>query len=76
MISNKRRFLIIIVSVSSGSLISLWILKKRLGTLKTADYISLSFNFFFAVAVVVALAVLLKKMNDQEDQKNQNSGKN
>ena len=55
---------------------SLWILKKRLGTLKTADYISLSFNFFFAVAVVVALAVLLNKMNDQEDQKNQNSGKN
>jgi flagellar biogenesis protein FliO len=67
-VSNKRRIIIILSSVTTGSLISLWIVKKRLGTLSPANYMSLLFNFIFAAALVVALAVLLKKMNDKEKQ--------
>lgn len=74
MISSRRRIFLILVSVSSGSLISFWILKKRLGTLHQNDYISLLFNFIFAAAVVVGLAMFLQRMNDQE-KKREESGK-
>lgn len=68
MVSKKRRFIIILVSVSTGSLISLWILKQRMGTLSANDYFSLGINFFFAAALVVGLSIFLQKMNDKYDQ--------
>lgn len=71
MISNRRRMLLILGSVSIGSLISFWIIKKRLGTLNQNDYLSLLFNFIFAAAVVVGLAMFLQKMNKQDDADNQ-----
>jgi hypothetical protein len=67
MVSKKRRFIIILVSVSAGSLISLWIIKQRLGTLSTNDYFSLAVNFFFAAALVVGLSIFLQRMNDKYD---------
>jgi Na+-driven multidrug efflux pump len=67
MITKKRRFILILVSVGTGSLISLFILKQKLGTLNQADYISLLFNFFFAAVMVVGLAILLQRMNDKYD---------
>ncbi|MFM7217035.1 MAG: hypothetical protein ACKO7B_07120 [Flavobacteriales bacterium] len=67
MISNKRRIVLILVSVSTGSLISLWIVKQRLGNLRQSDYLSLLFNFIFAAAVVVGLALLLQSMNKKDD---------
>jgi hypothetical protein len=67
MITKRRRFTIILISVGTGSLISLYILKQKLGTLNQADYISLLFNFFFAAAMVVGLAILLQRMNDKYD---------
>ncbi|MFM9028672.1 MAG: hypothetical protein ACKOQ6_11875 [Bacteroidota bacterium] len=63
--------LLILGSVSIGSLISFWIIKKRLGTLNQNDYLSLLFNFIFAAAVVVGLAMFLQKMNKQDDADNQ-----
>ncbi len=70
--NSKRRILIIFFSVLTGSLISLWIMKKRLGTLKPADYMQLGFNFLFAAAVVVGIAILLQKMNDKEKNRQDN----
>jgi hypothetical protein len=67
MITKKRRFILILVSVGTGSLISLFILKQKLGTLNDADYLSLLFNFFFAAVMVVGLAILLQRMNDKYD---------
>lgn len=67
MISKKRRFVLILASVGTGSLISLIILKQKLGTLNQADYISLLFNFFFAAVMVVGIAILLQRMNDKHD---------
>ncbi len=72
--NNRRRFIIIFLSVGVGSLISLWILKKRMGTLSQHDYVQLGINFFFAAAVVVGISILLtrvnKKYEDEEKQKN------
>jgi hypothetical protein len=64
---TKRRIFIILISVGIGSLISLLILKKRMGTLNASSYMQLTFNFLFATAVVVGIALLLKTMNDRND---------
>ncbi|MBK6444972.1 MAG: hypothetical protein IPG90_00880 [Bacteroidetes bacterium] len=61
--NDRRRLIIIIISVGVGSLISLYIVKQRLGNLKREDYIQLGFNFLFAIAVVVGIALLLQNMN-------------
>lgn len=74
MISNRRRMMLILGSVSIGSLISFWIIKKRLGTLQQNDYISLLFNFIFAAAVVVGLAMFLQKMNTNDNEKHDAGG--
>ncbi len=66
---SKRRILLIFFSVATGSLISLWIMKKRMGTLSTSDYIQLGFNFLFAAAIVVGVAIFLQHMNNQENKK-------
>lgn len=63
MISNRRRIFIVIVSVTIGSLISAWIMQKRLGKLSQEDYTSLMFNFIFAAAIVVGLMIFLGRMN-------------
>ena len=57
MISNKRRYFLIIISVVVGSLISFWLVKKRVGTLSPENYMQLALNFIFALAVVVGLAI-------------------
>lgn len=66
--SNRRRLIIIFISVGLGSLISFYIVKQRLGTLKPQDYMQLGFNFIFAVAVVVGIAILLTRLNKQADE--------
>jgi hypothetical protein len=61
--NNRRRFTIILISVGLGSLISFYIVKKRLGSLKHEDYVQLGINFLFAVAIVVGIALLFRNMN-------------
>ncbi len=69
--SNRRRIIIIVLSVGLGSLISFWIVKKRMGNLSQENYNQLIFNFIFAIAIVVGIAILFKKMNDK-DKRNEN----
>jgi hypothetical protein len=64
--SNRRRIIIIVTSVTLGSLVSFWIVKKRMGTLSQANYNQLIFNFIFAVAIVVGIAILLTRMNKND----------
>ena len=61
--SNRRRLLIILISVSLGSILSIWIIKKRMGTLSQDSYRQLIFNFIFAIAIVVGIGLLFKNMN-------------
>ncbi|MCC7233010.1 MAG: hypothetical protein IT242_08715 [Bacteroidia bacterium] len=65
MLSNRRRYTIIFISVLAGSLISFWIVKQRMGTLGPNDYIQLGINFLFAVAIVVGISFFLHRMNKQ-----------
>ncbi len=63
--SNRRRIIIIFLSVGVGSLVSLWILQKKMGTLSRENYIQLGINFFFAAVIVIGIAILLQKNNDK-----------
>lgn len=68
--TNKRRAIIIFLSVGLGSVISFWMVKKRMGNLSQDNINQLIFNFIFAIAIVVGIALLFKNMNDK-DKKNQ-----
>lgn len=59
--------MIILLSVSLGSLLSVWIIKKRMGTLSPDAYWQLIFNFIFAVAIVIGIGILFKRMNKDSD---------
>jgi hypothetical protein len=63
MINKKRRLIIILASVGAGSLISFFILKKKMGSLTPNDYLQLGINFLFAVAIVVGIGFLFSKMD-------------
>ncbi len=64
--SNRRRFIIIFISLTLGSILSILIVKKRMGTLSPQSYMQLIINFIFAAAIVVGIALLFKKMNKDE----------
>lgn len=64
--SNRRRILIIFFSVTLGSIISFFIVKKRMGNLSPDAYNQLIFNFIFAVAIVIGIGLLFRKMNKDE----------
>lgn len=64
---SKRRILLIFLSVTTGSLLSLWIMKKRMGTLSTNDYFQLGMNFLFAAALVVGVSIFLQRMTAKDE---------
>jgi uncharacterized membrane protein len=64
--SNRRRFFIIFISLLVGSLLSIWIVKKRMGSLSPQSYMQLIFNFIFAAAIVIGISLLFKKMNKDD----------
>jgi len=61
----RRRILIVLISVTVGSTISLYFIRQRMGTLKPQDYVQLGFNFVFAAAIVIGIALLLNYMNNK-----------
>jgi len=63
MLSNKRRWFLIICSVGLGSVIAAVFLKYKQGTLDAQTWQSLFINFLFAVAIVFSIGILLQKMN-------------
>ncbi len=69
--SHRRRFFIILISISLGSILSIWIVKKRMGALSPDSYRQLIFNFIFAIAIVVGISLLFRNMNKND--KNQGS---
>jgi len=73
--NKTRRFLIIFFSVGTGTLLALWILKKRMGSLKKDDYVQLGFNFLFAVAIVIGISLLFQHLSNKERRDNENADK-
>ena len=64
--SNRKRMIIIIGSVIMGTFFAFLLIKSRMGTLKPNDWIQLGFNFLFAVAIVVGVGFVLRRMTDQD----------
>lgn len=63
MISGKRRITIIIISVIVGSIFATLLLLSRKGTLTTSDWSTIGINFLFALAIVFAIGILLRKIS-------------
>lgn len=62
MVSRKRRIVIIIISVALGTILSGYIMQQRFGTLKPENIKQLTYNFIFALLIVIGIGVLLAKM--------------
>lgn len=63
--NNRRRIIIIIVSVLMGTFFAFLLVKSRMGTLKPNDWFQLGFNFLFAVAIVIGIGMILKMMREK-----------
>lgn len=63
MISGKRRMTIIIVSVLIGSAFAGLLIMSRKGTLSANDWGTIGINFLFALAIVFAIGMLLRKIS-------------
>lgn len=63
--TNKRRLIIIISSVLSGTLISFLLVRRQLGKLDSHAWFQLALNFFFALAIVIVIGIVLRKKGDK-----------
>jgi hypothetical protein len=63
MLSGKRRTIIIIISVIIGSIFATLLLLSRRGTLTVHDWTTIGINFLFALVIVFAIGILLRKMS-------------
>lgn len=63
MISGKRRMTIIVVSVFIGTLLATLLIMSRRGTLTVRDWSTLGINFLFALVIVFAIGMLLRKIS-------------
>jgi len=63
--SNKKRFLIIFLSVTMGSFLAVLLVKSRMGTLSPEAWRQIATNFIFALAIVVIIGILLRKKGDK-----------
>jgi hypothetical protein len=61
MISNRRRITIIVISVLTGSILSVLLIMSRQQKLSSAEWSTLAINFFFALAIVFAIGFFLSK---------------
>lgn len=63
--SNKKRFLIIFLSVTMGSFLAMLLFKSRMGTLSPEAWRQIATNFIFALAIVIIIGILLRKKGDK-----------
>jgi hypothetical protein len=57
--TNKRRAFLIITSVSTGTLLSAFLLKMRYGELDSDKYLWLGTNLFMAVVLIAGIGWIL-----------------
>ncbi len=63
MLSNRRRTIIIVLSVLTGSFFAGLLLLSRKGTFTARDWSTIGINFLFALAIVFAIGIFLKKIS-------------
>ena len=61
MLSNRRRIVIITISVLTGSVLSALLILSRKQKLSPNEWGTLAVNFFFAFAIVLAIGIFLSK---------------
>ncbi len=71
--TNRRRYFLIIMSVTLGTILSGLMIASR-GAMKGTDYLTLFFNMAIAAAVIIALGIVFKTMDrkhkKEEEEKN------
>ncbi|MBK5285705.1 MAG: hypothetical protein JJE25_09910 [Bacteroidia bacterium] len=61
MLSSRRRIILITISVLIGSVLAFLLILTRKGTLTANEWGTLAINFFFALAIVLAIGIFLNK---------------
>jgi len=65
---NKRRIILIFASVLVGTFLAGLLMSRRYGSISRESMQQLFINFLFAVAIVVGIGLLLRRMNkDKSD---------
>ena len=72
--TNKRRYMLVGVSVGFGTLLSALLLASR-GKLEGTGYVTLFFNMAIAVAVIFGLGVVFKSMDKKLKDQDKKEGK-
>jgi hypothetical protein len=65
--NNRRRIIIIIISVAGGTALAALVMSRRYGTLSPQSVQQLVINFLFAMAIVIGIGFLLRKMSKDKD---------
>ena len=63
--NTRRRIVIIFLSVTMGSILAMWLVKSRMGTLGADAWKQIAINFLFALVIVVVIGILLRKKGDK-----------
>lgn len=66
MISSRRRIIIVISSVTVGSLLAAALIARRFGGVKPENMSSLIINFAFSLAIVFGIGIFLSKRKDKD----------
>jgi hypothetical protein len=64
--SNTRRLIIIILSVTTGSILALLLMQSRMGTLSPQAWQQIGINFAFALVIVVVIGLVLRRNRDKK----------
>ena len=63
--NNRRRIIIILLSVTTGSFLAFLLMQSRMGTMKPEAWRQIGINFVFALAIVLLVGLVLRKKNDK-----------
>ena len=59
--NNTRRIIIILLSVTMGSILALLLIRSRMGTLNALAWQQIATNFAFALVIVVVIGFVLRR---------------
>lgn len=67
MMTNKRRYTLLIGSISVGSVMSFFMFKmKRGGTLTANDWLTLGSIFIISIILLVSISIILNKADKEK----------
>ncbi len=67
---DKRRLIIIVVSVLIGTMLSVLLVMGKKGRIDSNDKFMLATNFVFGLAIVIAIGVVMKRMDNKKEKEN------